>query len=405
MEIPVVPFEKISTLCWVCDKPDALVCSGCAAAQYCSRECQGKDWRRHREVCKTKAHHHVAKRVFETSGRRVALEVIDGMGRGLVAKQNFSPGDVLINDTDALLISRYDIEAVMDLHTTIRRSSLHDAHLLDVPWSVEDEDEDEDGRRLVFDDEVQQALGLSEYTNTLLQHAWNRGRQAFPFTMSSSMEEVHLLRMQSEMRERLSDVKDPKRIMLEIVTQPEERAKCLLQHAPIRDIVRSYVRLASTLASNSLETGCGSASHQLEVLSLPIAMANHDRLHQNAIVWVCAPPLSSKDAHPPQTVAALLHACVPILKNEQVFITYRTLSHTPGPEEIKAYNEYLELMDIPPEPGTEGNPHFLPPRPRPAAAATTRFRYYTAPISVWLYDLQDSADASAAALAESWARW
>jgi hypothetical protein len=48
-------------------------------------------------VTKTTIHGGIAKRVFVFA----ALEVIDGMGWGMVAKQDFGPGEVLLDDGDA----------------------------------------------------------------------------------------------------------------------------------------------------------------------------------------------------------------------------------------------------------------------------------------------------------------
>ncbi|KJA22761.1 hypothetical protein HYPSUDRAFT_66766 [Hypholoma sublateritium FD-334 SS-4] len=40
------------TGCDVCQKQDANICVGCRSAQYCGKECQQKDWPRHKAACK-----------------------------------------------------------------------------------------------------------------------------------------------------------------------------------------------------------------------------------------------------------------------------------------------------------------------------------------------------------------
>ena len=46
--------EKASTGCAGCGTMEGKLCkcSGCRKVQYCSRECQGKDWKRHKPACK-----------------------------------------------------------------------------------------------------------------------------------------------------------------------------------------------------------------------------------------------------------------------------------------------------------------------------------------------------------------
>ena len=38
--------------CYTYDKNNLLKCSGCKVVKYCSRECQKKDWARHKKDCK-----------------------------------------------------------------------------------------------------------------------------------------------------------------------------------------------------------------------------------------------------------------------------------------------------------------------------------------------------------------
>lgn len=39
--------------CQVCSKPGTLRCGACKTIRYCSAECQKKDWKTHKQVCKT----------------------------------------------------------------------------------------------------------------------------------------------------------------------------------------------------------------------------------------------------------------------------------------------------------------------------------------------------------------
>jgi TPR repeat protein len=39
--------------CCVCGKPSSLRCSRCLGAQYCDVSCQRKDWKSHKESCKS----------------------------------------------------------------------------------------------------------------------------------------------------------------------------------------------------------------------------------------------------------------------------------------------------------------------------------------------------------------
>ena len=40
-------------LCIVCPKPGKKLCQGCKNINYCSRECQKRDWKTHKLLCKT----------------------------------------------------------------------------------------------------------------------------------------------------------------------------------------------------------------------------------------------------------------------------------------------------------------------------------------------------------------
>lgn len=49
-------FNGVSVLvkkrCFVCNKPDARMCSACKCACFCSRECQKSGWAAHKKLCK-----------------------------------------------------------------------------------------------------------------------------------------------------------------------------------------------------------------------------------------------------------------------------------------------------------------------------------------------------------------
>ena len=38
--------------CAVCQTPSKLQCSACKITYYCSRDCQKKDWKTHKQLCK-----------------------------------------------------------------------------------------------------------------------------------------------------------------------------------------------------------------------------------------------------------------------------------------------------------------------------------------------------------------
>lgn len=294
--------------------------------------------------------------------------------------QDFSPGDVLIDDPAALLISRYDIEAVMAAGTAEEcLTCLHDPGLVRVPWSSSST---EDGLRIDVDEEVHPALGLSQHMQSILQHAWNRGEGPCMMGVSNTTFETrHFLRMQAQVRKRLDCVENPARIMLEVVTQPDEQARALLTCEPIRGVVQKYVEAASVIAGNSLDVGCGDSDHQLQVLSVPVAMANHSLAKQNALYWICEPAEASAGAEAiyDLRVRVLLHACLFIAKGEQIFLSYQTLPPSPSPEDVEAYVACMRALGI-----DDREP--ITSRPKPAV---TEFRYPCPPICNWLNTVAD----------------
>ena len=44
-------FENKSKKCKICCKKASSCCSGCRYAYYCSRNCQVKNWKEHKEIC------------------------------------------------------------------------------------------------------------------------------------------------------------------------------------------------------------------------------------------------------------------------------------------------------------------------------------------------------------------
>merc|ERR1711923_644903 len=73
--------EKIRKkfICVVCDEsPAKFQCGKCHSVDYCSKQCQKKDWSRHKELC--------APAVFVE---------LDHIGRGLVATKNIKKGELI----------------------------------------------------------------------------------------------------------------------------------------------------------------------------------------------------------------------------------------------------------------------------------------------------------------------
>jgi hypothetical protein len=51
--IPIVREPKYNK-CYICGSNNSLkTCCNCKNAKYCSRECQVKDWKEHKKICKT----------------------------------------------------------------------------------------------------------------------------------------------------------------------------------------------------------------------------------------------------------------------------------------------------------------------------------------------------------------
>jgi hypothetical protein len=42
----------MNKVCFLCLEPSKLKCSRCLTIQYCSKECQKKDWKIHKNNCK-----------------------------------------------------------------------------------------------------------------------------------------------------------------------------------------------------------------------------------------------------------------------------------------------------------------------------------------------------------------
>jgi hypothetical protein len=349
-------------------------------------------------VCQDATAKEIAKRVFVASGHRVGLEVVEGMGRGLVAKQDFSPGEVLLDDGDALLFSRYDIEGVLNL-TDPCVKYLHDSGRVRVPWTkAPGEDED---AKVSLEEEVHPALSLDRHMQSILQHAWNRGQLVAPpgsdkdrrpcmmmGVTNTTFSPSHFLRMQTQVRSRLDCLQDPVRVMLEVATQPDAQVHSLLEWEPIRDVVATYAKTASILASNCLDVGCGDAEHHMEVLSIPVAMANHSHQAQNALYWICADDAVATNPYDAR-VRVILHACMPIVKGQQIFITYQTCT----PSTREAYVAYMASMGIPDDSAEIGT------RPKPEISD---FHYPCPPLCTSLNDFTDAARKTAEAQRVEW---
>lgn len=85
-----VAFDMTS-LCEVCSKSAAKVCSACKNVSYCSVEHQKKDWKRHKSTCKP----YIVKRN-------------DVLGRYIVASRDISPGTVIIDEPAVMVGPKQD---------------------------------------------------------------------------------------------------------------------------------------------------------------------------------------------------------------------------------------------------------------------------------------------------------
>ena len=65
--------------CIVCEKPSSLKCAGCVSVNYCSRECQKSDWKRHKLDCCDNA--------------RLAKEIVDDVRRTVKSDSDGDPWD------------------------------------------------------------------------------------------------------------------------------------------------------------------------------------------------------------------------------------------------------------------------------------------------------------------------
>ncbi|XP_068215601.1 SET domain-containing protein SmydA-8-like [Palaemon carinicauda] len=80
-----------SSPCKVCQKPATQSCSSCHASFYCSRECQKKDWRSHKESCIP-----------------YVIDVSPVYGRYPKATRDIKPGEIVIRDSVIVVGPRSD---------------------------------------------------------------------------------------------------------------------------------------------------------------------------------------------------------------------------------------------------------------------------------------------------------
>ena len=84
--------QKSITLCAVCQKEAEKKCSRCKTISYCSKVCQGSNWKQHKVIC------HINEPVPPDLSSYTCVP-IEGKGEGLRSIRDIKYGEVIILET------------------------------------------------------------------------------------------------------------------------------------------------------------------------------------------------------------------------------------------------------------------------------------------------------------------
>ena len=91
------PNSRKRRSCWNCGKTAINRCTGCKVANYCSIECQKKNWKEHKDECaRLKKANKDAKRIFQISN-------LDGEAKEILEKANI-PKDMLEDEKNLFIV-------------------------------------------------------------------------------------------------------------------------------------------------------------------------------------------------------------------------------------------------------------------------------------------------------------
>ena len=146
--------------CFVCQKENPKICSHCHSISYCSKECQKKDWKRHKIECnsnitvqqiqgnggiKTKITpfnislqpENYSSADLNSSEASFICTEIPGKGEGLVATRNIEYGELIIRERPIMETGPLPLQKESDLKKIFNKLtaddqetilSMHDAH-------------------------------------------------------------------------------------------------------------------------------------------------------------------------------------------------------------------------------------------------------------------------------------
>lgn len=95
--------------CAVCDSPAPSRCRRCHGAAYCSAACQRVDWDTwHKAVCTDKGTRPLLEAVLKAGEGNVAVRMVPGRGRALIALRPLAAGSLVLRDPASLLFFPYE---------------------------------------------------------------------------------------------------------------------------------------------------------------------------------------------------------------------------------------------------------------------------------------------------------
>lgn len=286
-----------SAWCATCGRTGiAFLCGGCRGVQYCSRECQTKDWvPYHRHVCRDPATRPLLRRVLEASQGQLMVRLVPGRGRGLVTTCAVAMGTELLVDPQATVLwgpnDPLGLAALPDVDPDVL--CLHPAPL-DV--TVEDD---------------LMGLKLCQETMQVVQHVLNRvpGKGHLsalkpPVALDSregapglSMEHVHMLVSTAD------NGGDTHKCLLAFTLRLADATGATMpeaERAAREWVMRAVVPMARVVKANSYQLAVHGKA-KLFVLSVPASLINHSCHGCNSVVYsrgalVRRPPSGGSDA-------------------------------------------------------------------------------------------------------------